>query len=88
MKLWPFRSLLLRSGAASNSKYAMPCRHLHHFGDFAGLREALHLTNLLTGWVQGRVGAVEAGRVQTGGWGILYFGVLQHVEEPAGLNWR
>ena len=49
MRLWPFKQLLLRSSAAAAGKYAMPCRHLHHFGDMQALREALHLTNLLTG---------------------------------------
>ena len=51
MRLPPFRSLLLRGGAASEGKYAMPCAHLTHFGDVAPLRAALHLTNLLTGYV-------------------------------------
>lgn len=53
MRMWPFKQLLLRGNAAGAGKYALPCRHLHHFGDMQQLREALHLTNLLTGWVQG-----------------------------------
>lgn len=51
MSMWPFKQLLLRGNAASAGKYALPVRHLTHFGDMQGLREALHLTNLLTGWV-------------------------------------
>ncbi|PRW59488.1 Mitochondria isoform 1 [Chlorella sorokiniana] len=51
MRMWPFKQLLLRGNAASAGKYALPVRHLHHFGDMQGLREALHLTNLLTGYV-------------------------------------
>jgi len=53
MRMWPFKQLLLRGNAAGADKYALPCRHLHHFGDMQQLREALHLTNLLTGWVRG-----------------------------------
>jgi hypothetical protein len=49
MSMWPFKQLLLRGGAAAAAKYSLPCCHLHHFGDMRGLREALHLTNLLTG---------------------------------------
>lgn len=49
MRMWPFKQLLLRGSAAGGSKYALPCRNLHHFGDIAQLRAALHLTNLLTG---------------------------------------
>lgn len=52
MQLWPFKQLLLRSAsAASAGKYALPCRHLHHFGAMEQLRQALQLSNLLTGYV-------------------------------------
>lgn len=62
MRLWPFRQAILRSGArGSSDKYALPCSHLYHFGANDGLRGALQLTNLLTGWVQERVGG-QAGR--------------------------
>lgn len=51
LRMWPFKQLLLRSGAGAAAKYALPCRHLHHFGDMQALRQALQLTNLLTGYV-------------------------------------
>jgi hypothetical protein len=51
--MWPFKQLLLRSGGGGGDKYALPCRHLTHFGEIQSLRQALQLTNLLTGWVLG-----------------------------------
>ncbi len=50
MGWWPFKQLLLRNGAKSAGKYALPCRVLTHFGATDRVRAALHLTNLLTGW--------------------------------------
>ncbi|KAL4423175.1 hypothetical protein ABPG77_000308 [Micractinium sp. CCAP 211/92] len=51
MGWWPFKQLLLRNGAKSAGKYALPCRVLTHFGATDRVRAALHLTNLLTGYV-------------------------------------
>ena len=63
MRMWPFKQLLLRSGAGAAAKYALPCRHLHHFGDMQALRQALQLTNLLTGCARGgRAGRQPWGR--------------------------
>lgn len=51
--MWPFKQLLLRNGAKSAGKYALPCRVLTHFGAIDRVRTGLHLTNLLTGWGAG-----------------------------------
>ena len=49
MSLWPFKALLLRGGAASEARYALPSTQLFHFGNTDDLRKALHMTNRLTG---------------------------------------
>ena len=68
MRLWPFRQAILRSGArGSSDKYALPCSHLYHFGANDGLRGALQLTNLLTGWVHAWVGGQAGGRSRAAG---------------------
>ncbi|KAL6784337.1 hypothetical protein ACKKBG_A05760 [Auxenochlorella protothecoides x Auxenochlorella symbiontica] len=51
MRAWPFRSLLLRNGTASQERYHMPVQYLFHFGDAKPLCHALGLTNRLTGYV-------------------------------------
>lgn len=49
MGVWPFRSILMKNGVASQGKYAMPATYLYYFKDSKPLRTALHMTNLLTG---------------------------------------
>ena len=51
MSLWPFRSMLMSSGGKSQAKYDMPCQYLYFFKAREPLREALHMTNRLTGYV-------------------------------------
>lgn len=58
MSLWPFRQIILRSGAAQ-SKQALPDKALggqqlrsegiFHFGDATEIRRCLGMTNRLTG---------------------------------------
>ncbi|KFM26716.1 hypothetical protein F751_6673 [Auxenochlorella protothecoides] len=73
MRAWPFRSLLLKNGTASQERYHMPVQYLFHFGDAKPLCHALGLTNRLTGWVEGGVRYVflvdGAGRVRWRGSG-------------------
>jgi ATPase complex subunit ATP10 len=50
MALWPFRGMLLRSGASSQARYAMPATYLFNFGGTEELRAALHMSNRLTSY--------------------------------------
>lgn len=58
MGLWPFKAMLLRGGAASEARYALPATQLFHFGGTDDLRKALHMTNRLTGCVRGELRCV------------------------------
>lgn len=50
MGVWPFRNILMKSGGVSQGKYAMDATYLYHFTrDREELRNALHMTNRLTG---------------------------------------
>lgn len=49
MRVWPFRSMLMASGGKSQALYAMPCTYLYYLKDYAALRAALHMSNILTG---------------------------------------
>ena len=49
MQLKPLRGLLMRSGTASQAKYAMPADYLFCFDKPKPIAAALDLTNRLTG---------------------------------------
>jgi mitochondrial ATPase complex subunit ATP10 len=52
MGIWPFRNILMKNGGASQGKYAMPATYLYHFvRDTETIRNALQMTNRLTGYI-------------------------------------
>ncbi|KAK9818253.1 hypothetical protein WJX72_009658 [[Myrmecia] bisecta] len=56
MSLWPFRQMIVSagskpSGASAEDAAQMPTTYLFHFGDTEVLRQALQMTNRLTGYI-------------------------------------
>jgi hypothetical protein len=49
MSVWPFKPAILKAGSKAQDKYQLPVQYLYHFGSADALREALWMTNRLTG---------------------------------------
>ena len=89
MALWPFRGMLLRSGASSQAQYAMPATYLFNFGGTEELRAALHMSNRLTSYVylldgRGRVRWRASGRPDDKEVQLLLECTEKLLTEPAG----
>jgi ATPase complex subunit ATP10 len=52
MGFWPFRNILMKNGGSSQGNYSMNATYLYHFAtETENIRNALHMTNRLTGYV-------------------------------------
>jgi len=52
MSVWPFRNILMKNGGASQGKYSINATYLYHFArETESIRNALQMTNRLTGYV-------------------------------------
>jgi ATPase complex subunit ATP10 len=52
MGVWPFRNILMKNGGASQGKYTINATYLYQFvRDTDSIRNALQMTNRLTGYV-------------------------------------
>lgn len=92
MRAWPFKQAILRGGSQGQDKYRLPVSYLFHFGGTEPLREALFMTNRLTGWVGGRGrGVCCAGRALGAcsrvGCGVQWVAALLHEALFGGAVW-